>query len=97
MCGLSSTIMTVDSGRNDSLFGNDWAAGSVCSVLIGLLLTDIVLGIISRAIPQMNVFMVAQPVQFGFALLLLMLSLPAVVWFIARQIPLTIGVPGGVG
>ncbi|MGZ9243978.1 MAG: flagellar biosynthetic protein FliR, partial [Candidatus Binatia bacterium] len=66
-------------------------------VLIGLLLTDIVLGIISRAIPQMNVFMVAQPVQFGFALLLLVLSLPAVVWFIARQIPLTIGVPGGVG
>jgi flagellar biosynthetic protein FliR len=66
-------------------------------VLIGLLLTDIVLGIISRAIPQMNVFMVAQPVQFGFALLLLMLSLPAVVWFIARQMPLTIGVPGGVG
>ncbi|MGZ8522369.1 MAG: flagellar biosynthetic protein FliR [Candidatus Binatia bacterium] len=66
-------------------------------VLIGLLLTDIVLGIISRAIPQMNVFMVAQPVQFGFAMLLLVLSLPAVVWFIARQIPLTIGVPGGVG
>jgi len=66
-------------------------------VLIGLLLTDIVLGIISRAIPQMNVFMVAQPVQFGFAMLLLMLSLPALVWFIARQIPLTIGVPGGVG
>ena len=32
------------------------------------------LGFISRAIPQMNVFMVAQPVQFGFAMLLLMLS-----------------------
>jgi len=66
-------------------------------VLIGLLLTDIVLGIISRAIPQMNVFMVAQPVQFGFAMLLLMLSLPALVWFITRQLPLTMGVPGGVG
>lgn len=66
-------------------------------VFVGLLLTDILLGIISRAIPQMNVFMVAQPVQFAFGLLLLMLSLPALVWFIARQIPLTIGVPGGLG
>jgi flagellar biosynthetic protein FliR len=66
-------------------------------VLIGLLLTDVVLGILSRAIPQMNVFMVAQPVQFGFGILLLMLSLPVFVWFIARQLPLMIGVPGGVG
>jgi flagellar biosynthetic protein FliR len=66
-------------------------------VLIGLLLTDVVLGILSRAIPQMNVFMVAQPLQFGFGILLLMLALPALVWFVARQLPLMIGVPGGVG
>jgi flagellar biosynthesis protein FliR len=66
-------------------------------VVVGLLLTDIVLGIISRAIPQMNVFMVAQPLQFGFAVLLLMLSLPALVWFFVRQLPLMIGVPGGIG
>src|SRR5581483_1301645 len=37
-------------------------------VVIGLLLSDIALGIISRAIPQMNVFIVAQPVQFGLVL-----------------------------
>ena len=66
-------------------------------IVIGLILTDIVLGIISRAIPQMNVFMVAQPLQFGFAVVLLMLSLPALVWFFVRQLPLMIGVPGGVG
>jgi flagellar biosynthetic protein FliR len=66
-------------------------------VLIGLLLSDVVLGILSRAIPQMNVFMVAQPLQFGFAILLLMLSLPGLVWFVMRQLPLMIGVPGGVG
>lgn len=65
-------------------------------VLLGLLLSDIVLGALSRAVPQMNVFMVAQPVQFGFCLLLLLLSLPALVWFVARQLPLMIGVPGGV-
>lgn len=66
-------------------------------VLIGLLLSDVVLGILSRAIPQMNVFMVAQPLQFGFGIVLLMLSLPGLVWFVMRQLPLMIGVPGGVG
>lgn len=70
----------------------------VCApVLFGLLLTDIVLGIISRAIPQMNVFMVSQPLQFAFGVVLLMLSMPMLVWFVARQLPLMIGVPGGIG
>jgi flagellar biosynthesis protein FliR len=64
-------------------------------VTIGLLLSDIILGLISRAIPQMNVFMVAQPVQFGLALLLLVLAMPALVWFLMRHLPLMIGVPGG--
>lgn len=66
-------------------------------VLIGLLLSDIVLGMISRAIPQMNVFLVAQPLQFGFALLLLLLSLPALAWLIVNQVPKMIGAPGGLG
>jgi len=44
----------------------------------------------------MNVFMVSQPIQFGLCLLLLMLSLPGLVWFIARQLPQMIGMPGGV-
>lgn len=65
-------------------------------VLVGLLLSDIVLGVLSRAVPQMNVFMVAQPVQFGLSVLLMMLSLPALVWFIVRQMPRMIGVPGGI-
>jgi flagellar biosynthetic protein FliR len=66
-------------------------------VVIGLLLSDIILGIIGRAIPQMNVFMVAQPLQFGLAILLLFLAMPAFVWFFMRHMPLMIGVPGGVG
>lgn len=62
-------------------------------VVVGLLLSDVVLGILSRAIPQMNVFLVAQPLQFGLAILLLLLSLPASVWFVARHLPNTIGMP----
>jgi flagellar biosynthetic protein FliR len=65
-------------------------------VLLGLLLSDIILGVLSRAVPQMNVFMVAQPLQFAFCIFLVMLSLPALVWFIVRQLPQMIGVPGGV-
>ena len=65
-------------------------------VLLGLFLSDIVLGVLSRAVPQMNVFMVAQPLQFAFCIFLVMLSLPALVWFIARQLGQMIGVPGGV-
>lgn len=63
-------------------------------VVVGLILSDMVLGILSRAIPQMNVFLVAQPLQFGFGVLLLMLSLPAIVWFFVRQFPIMVGVPG---
>jgi flagellar biosynthetic protein FliR len=66
-------------------------------VVIGLFLSDIILGLIGRAIPQMNVFMVAQPLQFGLALLLLFLAMPAVVWFLLRHMPSMIGVPGGIG
>jgi flagellar biosynthetic protein FliR len=64
-------------------------------VVVGLLLSDIVFGILSRAIPQMNIFMVAQPLQFALAVILLMLSLPALAWFFARQLPLLTGMPGG--
>lgn len=66
-------------------------------VIVGLLLSDIVLGVLARAIPQMNVFMVAQPLQFALSILLLALSLPGLVWFFIRQLPRMIGVPGGLG
>jgi flagellar biosynthetic protein FliR len=62
-------------------------------VVIGLLLSDIALGIISRVIPQMNVFIVAQPVQFGLVLFLLMLSLPALGAFFVRQFPDLLALP----
>jgi flagellar biosynthetic protein FliR len=66
-------------------------------VVIGLLLSDIILGLIGRAIPQMNVFMAAQPLQFALAMVLLLLAMPGFVWFFMRHLPLMIGVPGGIG
>jgi flagellar biosynthetic protein FliR len=54
-------------------------------VLVGLLLSDLVLGIVNRALPEMNVFLVALPLQFLLGVLLLLLSLPALVWFAAER------------
>lgn len=72
-------------------------------VLVGLLLSDLILGIMSRAVPQMNVFLVAMPFQFGFGLILLMLSLPAIVNFFVNQLssfsygPSALGLAGSGG
>lgn len=54
-------------------------------VLVGLLLSDLVLGIVNRALPEMNVFLVALPLQFMLGLLLLLLSLPALVWLAVER------------
>lgn len=54
-------------------------------VIVGLLLSDIVLAVMARAMPHFNVFLVAPPIQLAFALLLFVLSLPTLVWFCVNQ------------
>jgi flagellar biosynthetic protein FliR len=66
-------------------------------VVVGLCLMEILLGVISRAIPQMNVFMVAQPAQLILALLLLVFGIPAVIWVIHREFPNIIYASGLLG
>jgi flagellar biosynthetic protein FliR len=55
-------------------------------VLIGALLADVVLGVMSRVVPQLNLFAVILPAQFAFGLLLLFLALPFFVWFCVDQL-----------
>ncbi|MEW6754754.1 MAG: flagellar biosynthetic protein FliR [Candidatus Latescibacterota bacterium] len=45
-------------------------------VLIALLLISVALGVLSRTVPQMNVFIVGFPVQLAVGLLVLLASLP---------------------
>ncbi len=45
-------------------------------MMIALLLTDVSLGIVSRTVPQMNIFIVGFPVKIGIGLLILAASLP---------------------
>jgi flagellar biosynthesis protein FliR len=50
-------------------------------VIVGLLLSDFALAIMARAVPHLNVFLIAPPLQLVFGMLLFLSSLPAVVWF----------------
>lgn len=59
-------------------------------IVIGSLFADVVLGVISRMVPQLNLFAVILPAQFAFGLLLFLLALPFVVWFCVDQLA-TIG------
>ncbi len=55
-------------------------------IMVGLVLSDIVLGIVNRVVPQMNVFVVALPLQFLFGMLLLVFSLPVIGWLLMDRI-----------
>lgn len=50
-------------------------------VIVGLLLSDFALAIMARAVPHLNIFLIAPPLQLVFGMLLFLVSLPAVVWF----------------
>ncbi|MEW5701261.1 MAG: flagellar biosynthetic protein FliR [Candidatus Zixiibacteriota bacterium] len=47
-------------------------------VVVTLLLTDVALGIVSRTVPQMNIFVVGFPLKIGVGLLVLGAALPLV-------------------
>lgn len=55
-------------------------------IVIGSLLADVVLGVISRMVPQLNLFAVILPAQFAFGVLLFLLALPLVAWFCVDQL-----------
>jgi len=55
-------------------------------IVVGLLLSNLILGMVSRAVPQMNVFLVAMPLQITFGMILFILSLPVLTSFIINQL-----------
>jgi flagellar biosynthetic protein FliR len=55
-------------------------------VLITLLLCDVVLGIVSRVTPQMNVFFVGVPLKIGVGLAALIIALPSFTNFFEARI-----------
>ena len=55
-------------------------------VLITLLLVDVVLGIIARVVPQMNVFFVGIPLKIGVGLVAVIICLPAFTSFLEHRV-----------
>lgn len=52
-------------------------------VVAALFLTDVALGIVARAVPQINVFFVGFPLKVGLGMVLLIAALPAFVMLVA--------------
>jgi flagellar biosynthetic protein FliR len=55
-------------------------------VIISLFLTDVLLGIIAKMVPQVNVFFVGMPLTVGIGLVLLIASLPFFVFVFGKLI-----------
>jgi flagellar biosynthesis protein FliR len=60
-------------------------------VLIALLITDAAFGVVSRVVPQLNVFAVGFPAKVAVALLVVGASMPFVAGWISNQMSITVG------
>ena len=58
--------------------------------LLALLVTDVAFGMVSRVVPQLNVFAVGFPLKVGVALLVVAATLPFIGGFMSNQISSTV-------
>jgi flagellar biosynthetic protein FliR len=65
-------------------------------VLVALLITDVAFGVVSRVVPQLNVFAVGFPAKVAVALLVAGASLPFVANWISNQLSVSVGAALGV-
>jgi flagellar biosynthetic protein FliR len=60
-------------------------------VLLALLITDVAFGMVSRVVPQLNVFGVGFPIKVGVALLVVSASLPFISGWMSNQLMSSVG------
>jgi len=60
-------------------------------VVVALLITDVAFGVVSRVVPQLNVFAVGFPTKVAVALLVVGASLPFTANWISNQLSLSVG------
>jgi flagellar biosynthesis protein FliR len=60
-------------------------------VVIALLITDVAFGVVSRVVPQLNVFAVGFPAKVGVALMIVGASLPFVSGWISSELSNSVG------
>ncbi len=52
-------------------------------IVAAVIITDVVLGIISKTIPQMNVFILGMPLKILIGIIIIMLTIPAFIYVVA--------------
>lgn len=60
-------------------------------VMLALLVTDVAFGVVSRVVPQLNVFAVGFPTKIAVAVLIVAASLPFVAGWISNQMTSSVG------
>jgi flagellar biosynthetic protein FliR len=70
--------------RSGAVFG----LGVILSlpVVVALLLTQFVMGLLSRAVPTVNIFIISFPLTIGIGLILTVLSLPELVGIVSKEV-----------
>ena len=63
----------------------------VAPVLVALLITDVAFGVVSRVVPQLNVFAVGFPTKVAVAMLVVGASLPFTAAWISSQLSVSVG------
>lgn len=56
-------------------------------MVVAMLVVNLMLGVISRSIPQINVLMLSLPLQTGLSFLLMLLILPNIISFFQANLP----------
>ena len=80
-------------GGSVSLFANIFVSAIevAAPVMLAVLITDIAFGMLSRVVPQLNVYAVGFPVKIGVALIAVTVSLPFVGGWFGGQLQGTVG------
>ena len=101
--GLSRTFTLVPLGKSPQLSalvgGAQSAFASIfvsalevaAPVMLALLITDVAFGMVSRVVPQLNVFAVGFPMKVGVALLVVGVSLPFLGGWMTDQLATSVG------
>jgi len=67
------------------------ALETAAPVLVALLITDVAFGVVSRVVPQLNVFAVGFPVKIAVALLVVGVTLPFLANWTSEQLQASVG------
>jgi flagellar biosynthesis protein FliR len=60
--------------------------------LLALTITDVALGMVSRVVPQMNVFAIGFPLKIGIGLLVVVATMPFIGGWLSNQLATSVGV-----